>query len=185
MNYADMMVITSNFFRKTEEVIKRLNLEETIQHITRQNEIKKILEEGFESCLESLKKIALFSREDQKESAEKNVKSFESQKENFMSDFLTNFKIVLGINPIVFLSENVRDDDVIRKIVMKMLNTPKVYEIAHRTFEYQINGIIHKSIVATIMDNKPENMTVELSHEINLVSSQNDTLMLPTSIGFI
>ena len=166
MNYADMMVITSNFFRKTEEVIKRLNLEETIQHITRQNEIKKILEEGFESCLESLKKIALFSREDQKESAEKNVKSFE-------------------INPIVFLSENVRDDDVIRKIVMKMLNTPKVYEIAQRTVEYQINGIIHKSIVATIMDNNPENMTVELSHEINLVSSQNDTLMLPTSIGFI
>ena len=93
MNYSNMMVATSNFLGKSEEMIKRLNLEEAIQNVTCLEEIKKILEEGFERCLESLRNIALFSREDQKESAERNVKSFESQKENFMSDFFLKFKI--------------------------------------------------------------------------------------------
>lgn len=185
MNYSNMMVATSNFLGKSEEMIKWLNLEEAIQNVTCLEEIKKILEEGFERCLESLRNIALFSREDQKESAERNVKSFESQKENFMSDFFLNFKITLGINPIVYLSENVKDDETIRKIVMKLLDTPKVYEIAKKTVEYQINGIMHKSIVATIMNNDPGNMSVEMIHAISLVDSQNDTIMLPTSIGFI
>ena len=68
---------------------------------------------------------------------------------------------------------------------MKLLDTPKVYEIAKKTVEYQINGIMHKSIVATIMNNDPGNMSVEMIHAISLVDSQNDTIMLPTSIGFI
>lgn len=185
MSYADMIVVAGKFLSKSEEMIERLNLEEAIQSITGLEEIKKIIEDGFESCLESLRNIALFSKEEDKEFSENNVKVFEKQKEKFISDFLQNFKTVLGINPVVYLSENVKDDAVIRKIVMKLLDKPKVYEIAKKTVEYQINGIIHKSLVATIMSNNPGNMTVEMIHAINLADAQNDAIMLPTSIGFI
>ena len=102
-----------------------------------------------------------------------------------MSDFLPNFKIVFGMNPIVYLSKNVKEDDVIRNIIMKQLDKSKAYEIAKKAIEYQKNGIMHKALVATFMNNTPENMTFELILAINLIDSESDTIMLPTSISFV
>lgn len=185
MNYADMMCATSELLRKTEELIERLDLEETIQKITKMEDIQKMLEEGFENCLNNLKYAVLFSNEEHKVSAERNLKAFESQKSRFMSDFLPNFKIVFGMNPIVYLSKNVKEDDVIRNIIMKQLDKSKAYEIAKKAIEYQKNGIMHKALVATFMNNTPENMTFELILAINLIDSESDTIMLPTSISFV
>lgn len=184
MTYKEMTVATRKFLQKSNAVIVRLNLEEMVQKTIDSEIIQNMVEEEFERCLDTLKKAAIFAPEKVKGSAEKNAEAFVEQKERFISDFCSNFKIVLGMNPYVYLAENVKEDEVIKQFVMELFEASKLYDIVKKTLKYQTSGVMYKFFVASIVDDDLENVTPETMLALSFIDDNSDDMKLPSSITF-
>lgn len=184
MKYVEMTAATRRFSEKSEALIARLNLEETLQNVINSEPIQKMVEEEFERCVVLLKKSAIFAPDEVKKAAEKNAETFATKKENYALDFNSNFKIMLGMSPCVYLSENVKEDEIIKQFVMELFQKPKIYELAQKTLKYQTNGVMYNFFVASAMDNDPKNMTLELVLAMEIIDSNSEEIKLPSTVSF-
>lgn len=176
-----MKSIVSDFKERADEVISRLELEETLHEVITSEAVQKMVEEEFDNCLDKLRKLAIFIPVE-KETAKQNVEKFSAQKDKFISDFSSNFRIVWGMHPYVFFSGNVKDDEDLKEVIMELFEASKIEGTVRKTLEYQINTIVSEFGFACVIGNNPKNITIESI--LAMLIANSDEIKLPSTITF-
>lgn len=180
-----MLNNNERFAEITDKMIFRLGFGEKLQHVIESPKTCEILSAEFERCSNQMKKSILYVPDEYKECATENFEKFLSQKEKFFSDFYFNFKIVLGMEPFVYFSENVSDDAALKKIIIEFFESPKVEDIVRQTLESQFNSIMRNFFIATATKNDLKNMSFELMLIINSIDKSSNAITLPSTIKFM